>query len=208
MFIVQLALAQIPQKFSYQFVLRNTSGGVLVNKTISVRIGIHTGSLNGSEIYAETFSAKSSSEGVVTVNVGSGLVVLGTSLSNIAWEEGPYFLKTKVDVNGGSNFKLMAGREIMAVPYTFHSAVADTSTQAFNNNYNNVKNKPAIDENSTDDVLLTTNQTIGGIKTFTGTVSVPNPVGANDAANKAYIKELEARIQYLENWLKVASVIK
>jgi hypothetical protein len=40
---------------------------------------------------------------------------------------------------------------------------------------------------SADGVKLTVDQTIEGKKTFTGTVTVPQPVNAKDAATKAYV---------------------
>lgn len=41
-------------------------------------------------------------------------------------------------------------------------------------------------------VMLTTNQTIGGTKTFGGAVVVPTPLAATNAANKAYVDAADA----------------
>ncbi len=43
-------------------------------------------------------------------------------------------------------------------------------------------------------VLLTNNQTIAGDKTFTGIVTVPEPVNPTDAATKAYVDELRIMV--------------
>lgn len=60
-------------------------------------------------------------------------------------------------------------------------------------------NKPAnIDEDKTDDVNLSGNQTINGNKSFIGSVSVKTPVNNTDAVNKAYVDELALRIEALE----------
>jgi uncharacterized protein (TIGR02145 family) len=65
----------------------------------------------------------------------------------------------------------------------------------FNGSYTNLTSKPAnIDEDKTDDVALTGNQTIAGNKTFTGTTTVSTPVNATDAATKAYVIAIKESI--------------
>jgi uncharacterized protein (TIGR02145 family) len=51
----------------------------------------------------------------------------------------------------------------------------------------------------TDGVNTTGNQSIAGNKTFTGSVTVPSPVNANDAVTKAYVDALLTQIQQLQS---------
>ena len=61
--------------------------------------------------------------------------------------------------------------------------------------YNNISNKPVnLDEDKTDDVNLSGDQSIDGNKEFTGTVTVPSPMNDNDAATKAYIDLIRKQI--------------
>jgi len=65
----------------------------------------------------------------------------------------------------------------------------------FNGQYASLSGKPVnIDEDKTDDVTLTSNQSISGSKTFTGTTTVITPVNASDAATKAYVDALKETI--------------
>jgi hypothetical protein len=57
-----------------------------------------------------------------------------------------------------------------------------------------VVNKGNVDENSSDDLLLTGNQQIAGTKTFTQPVKVIAPVSANDAIRLQNLQSEEIKI--------------
>ena len=69
--------AQAPQKMSYQSVLRNTTGQLLVNQSVGLKISILQGSASGTVVYAETQSATTNAFGLISIQVGAGTVVLG-----------------------------------------------------------------------------------------------------------------------------------
>jgi hypothetical protein len=85
-------------------------------------------------------------------------------LSGIDWSAGPCFLKIETDPSGGSNYTITGVSQILSVPYTLHSKTAETSIDA---------------------VKITGDQTIGGIKTFNGSVIVNPPGNPDNAASKA-----------------------
>ena len=109
--------AQAPQKMSYQAVIRN-SGGVLVTSTsVGMKISIMQGSFT---VYSETQTASTNVNGLVSLEIGGGTVVLG-SFATINWAYGPYFIKTETDPTGGTNYTISGTSELLSVPYALFS---------------------------------------------------------------------------------------
>ena len=52
--------------------------------------------------------------------------MIGT-FSSINWANGPYFIQTEVDPNGGVNYSVMGVTELISVPYALYSANAQVS---------------------------------------------------------------------------------
>ena len=109
--------AQAPQKMSYQAVIRN-SGGVLVTSTsVGMKISIIQASFT---VYSETQTAITNVNGLVSLEIGGGTVVLG-SFATINWAYGPYFIKTETDPTGGTNYTISGTSELLSVPYALFS---------------------------------------------------------------------------------------
>jgi hypothetical protein len=116
--INQSIFAQAPQKMSYQAVIRN-SGGVLVTSTsVGMKISIIQASFT---VYSETQTASTNVNGLVSLEIGGGTVVLG-SFATIDWANGPYFIKTETDPTGGNNYTISGTSELLSVPYALFSA--------------------------------------------------------------------------------------
>ena len=131
------ANAQSPNKMSYQAVVRNTSNALITNAAIGVQISIVQGSANGSIVYSETHSATTNANGLTTVEIGAGGNQQG-DFSTINWSNGPYFLRSEIDPNGGVSYTIYSTSELLSVPYAKHASVADelstpiTETQGLN----------------------------------------------------------------------------
>src|SRR5687768_16080473 len=97
--------AQAPQKFSYQAVLRNTSGVILDNDAVGMRISIIQGALPGTAVYVETHTPTTNINGLVSLEVGTGTIVSG-NFATIDWQNGPYFIKTETDPTGGTTYTI------------------------------------------------------------------------------------------------------
>jgi len=121
-----ITFAQAPSKMSYQTVVRNSQGKLVVNKSIGVRISILQSTSTGTPVYVETHSTSSNANGLLTLEVGSGSVATGT-FSTIDWSQGPYFLKTEMDVNGGINYTISDVTEFVSEPYAMNSKNADNA---------------------------------------------------------------------------------
>lgn len=121
LFVLTLSISgQAPQKMSYQAVVHNNTGALLINQAIGMKVSILRDSTNGIPVYAETFNPTSNSNGLVTVEIGSGTVVSG-SFSSINWGMYLYFIKTEVDLTGGANYLISGVTQLLSVPYSLHS---------------------------------------------------------------------------------------
>ena len=115
------AHAQAPQKMSYQAVIRNVSNALVTSTPVGMRISIIQGSIFGPSVYVETQTPSTNANGLVSLEVGSGVVVSGTFVG-INWAAGPYFIKTETDPTGGTNYSIVGTNELMSVPYALFSA--------------------------------------------------------------------------------------
>jgi uncharacterized protein (TIGR02145 family) len=217
---------QVPEKMSYQAVIRNTDEQLVKNTAIGMQISILQSSVSGTAVYVERQFPTTNDNGLVTIEIGDGTIVLGT-FASIDWANGLYFIKTEIDINGGANYTITGTSQLISVPYALY---AKTSENGFSGDYNDLQNKPDltgwdenesddfsgnyfdlnnkplnIDEDKTDDVTITGNQTIGGNKTFSSTIiannginagnkvitNIADPVNLQDAATKAYVDALK-----------------
>jgi uncharacterized protein (TIGR02145 family) len=118
--IATLALAQVPQKFSYQSVIRNSGNQLIANQIVGIKISVLQGSANGTVVYAETHNPTTTANGLANLEIGGGNVLSG-NFANINWSNGPYFIKTETDVNGGNNYSISATQQLLSVPYAFRA---------------------------------------------------------------------------------------
>ncbi|MFM2285665.1 MAG: hypothetical protein RLZZ543_1162, partial [Bacteroidota bacterium] len=123
--------AQSPQKFSYQTVIRNSSNQLLVGQTVGIKISILQGSANGSEVYVETHTPQTNANGLASLEIGGGTLLSG-NFANINWANGPFFVKSETDPNGGNNYTITNTSQLLSVPYALYSNTANTATIASN----------------------------------------------------------------------------
>ena len=112
--------AQIPQAFKYQAAIRDTTGQVLQNKLISLRISILKGDVEGEEVYSEIHDVWTDQFGLVSLNIGQGLDV-SRDFSTIPWGEDTFFLQIEMDMDGAMNYHLLGTSQLMAVPYALYA---------------------------------------------------------------------------------------
>jgi hypothetical protein len=119
--IFQTANAQAPQKISFQAVVRNGSNALITSAPVGMKISILQGSATGTAVYVETQTPTTNSNGLVSLEIGTGIIVSG-SFSSINWANGPYFIKTETDPLGGNSYTISGTSELMSVPYALFSA--------------------------------------------------------------------------------------
>jgi uncharacterized protein (TIGR02145 family) len=120
-------LAQSPQKMSYQAVIRNSSGVLVTSSAVGMKISILQGSASGIIVYSETQTPAANANGLVSLEIGAGIVVNG-NFSTIDWSSGPYFIKTETDPSGGAAYSITGTNQMLSVPYAFFAATAGNNT--------------------------------------------------------------------------------
>jgi hypothetical protein len=120
------SIAQSPQSFKYQAVVRDNNGNVLVNKMVSIRTSILQSSTSGASVYTETQNIATNDFGVVAINIGQGNLISG-NFATINWGADIYFIKTEVDLTGGSNYQFMGTTQLMSVPYALYAEKSGAS---------------------------------------------------------------------------------
>jgi len=120
-----LCFGQTPEKMTFQGVIRDASNTLLSNQNIGMQISILQGSINGNSIYTETHNPVSNNNGLVNLEIGDGTVASG-NFSTISWSNGPFFIKTETDPNGGSSYSIIGTSQLMSVPFALHAKVAES----------------------------------------------------------------------------------
>lgn len=137
---IPMAHAQnIPSGISYQAVVRNSTSELLTNTNVGVRILIRQGSASGSIVYAETHETKTNVNGLLSFVIGEGNATQG-SFEAIDWSNGPFFVQTDTDPNGGSNYSISSTTQLLSVPFAYYAA---KSGNAFSGSYNDLSDVPS-----------------------------------------------------------------
>jgi len=112
--------AQAPEKMSYQAVIRDAGDMLVNNSNIGMQISILQGSADGTEVYKERHFPTTDANGLVTLEVGTGTIISG-DFTTIDWSDGPYFIKTETDLNGGANYTITGTSQLLSVPYAYYA---------------------------------------------------------------------------------------
>jgi uncharacterized protein (TIGR02145 family) len=103
---------------SHQAVIRNTSGEIVGNQDIGIQTSIIQGAPDGTVVYSESHLPQSNSHGLISFIIGQGTVVSG-QFNIIDWANGPYFIQTEADPEGGTNYTIAGTSQVFSVPYAF-----------------------------------------------------------------------------------------
>ncbi len=121
-------IAQPPEKVSYQAVVRDADNELVTNTSVGMQISVLQGTAtDGTPVFVERHFPETNENGLVSLEIGSGTEISGT-FDAIDWSNGPYFIKTETDLNGGSDYTITGTSQMLSVPYSLHAASADTVT--------------------------------------------------------------------------------
>jgi len=120
--------AQSPEEMSYQAVIRDASDNFVTSQTVGMQISILQGSISGTAVYVETQTPTTNANGLVSITIGSGIVLSG-SFASIDWTNGPYFIKTETAVKVPlTTYTITGTSQLLSVPYALHAKTAEKVT--------------------------------------------------------------------------------
>jgi trimeric autotransporter adhesin len=119
------AISQAPQKMSYQAVIRDVGGNLVVSKLVGMRITILKGALPGTVVYQETQTPTTNTNGLVTIEIGGG-----AGFDVINWGTGIHFIKTETDPSGGTNYTVSGTSQLLSVPYSLYAKDVQNNNDA------------------------------------------------------------------------------
>ena len=192
---VAVAMAQAPEKFTYQAVVRSASNSLVANAPVGVRVSILQGGVNGTLVYMETQTGVTNANGLITLQIGGGNVQQG-AFADIDWANGPFFLKSETDPNGGSNYSITTTQQMLSVPYALYSKEAGNG---FSGDYNDLVNVPQIPQIPAD--VSAFNNDAGYITDYTETDPQYNAWNKdyNDLINKPTIPTVPTYVSAFTN---------
>jgi hypothetical protein len=103
-----LLIAQSPQAFKYQAVVRNDAGEILAGHDVSFRISILQRGTADPAVYVETHDTATNKQGLVSLEIGNGSVVSGI-FTTINWGKDDYFIQVEIDDTCGFFHSLNPG---------------------------------------------------------------------------------------------------
>ena len=125
-------LAQAPQMFNYQAVLRNTDGQIIKDQNVSLKIEIVAMS-NESVVYTEIHSLTSNAFGLIQTHIGTGET--NENFAEIDWSIDNYKVQVSFDAEGNNNFTYLGENQLLSVPYAlFATSGGDKQQISINGN--------------------------------------------------------------------------
>ncbi len=121
-----IVFAQAPHGISHQAVMRDTENNLIVESPIGLKVSIRQGTHDGIAVYVETHNVMTNQNGLISYVIGDGDLVQGV-FQEIDWTDGPYWLETKADPDGGTNYTISGVSQFLSVPYALHSATAEVA---------------------------------------------------------------------------------
>ncbi len=126
-------MAQTPNQFKYQAVLRDAGGQIMADEAVTVDISILQGSASGTSVFDEQHNVTTTAQGLINLNIGSV-----ADLSVVDFSSDIYFVEISV------NDVVMGTSQLLSVPYALQAKEVE------NVDYSQITNTPLIPEDIAD----------------------------------------------------------
>ncbi len=112
--------AQVPEKINYQAVIRNSSGELVTNQDVGIKVSILDETSSGDVLYSEEHAVSTNAYGQVAIEIGDGTGAT-SDFGSIDWGINDKFLKLEVDIEGGTSYVPIGTSQMLSVPYAFYA---------------------------------------------------------------------------------------
>lgn len=129
--------AQIPEKMSFQAVVRNATNNLVTNQSVGVKISIIS-IVMGTENteFEETHTVTTNTNGLLSLQIGGGNTLSGAFSTAISSNAQSKNIKCEIDPTGGTNYIISTTTQLLSVPYAIKATTAATAN--FANDVNGV----------------------------------------------------------------------
>jgi hypothetical protein len=124
-------VSQAPDGIQFQALATDANGHPAAGRVIYVKDAIIAKTATGTIVYSETFKVTASSAGIFTIVLGKGTYAGGvSSIANIDWANGPFFLNLKIAVeptvptaswNVNNEYVDLGTSQFWSVPYALYA---------------------------------------------------------------------------------------
>jgi hypothetical protein len=115
-----LLKAQVPQKFNYQGIARDTKGNPMGKQTLGIKLSVLPTADATTPEYEEVQTITTNEFGLYTLQIGNGTAVTGT-MKEVKWETGNKYIKVAIDPQGGTNYADAGTTQLLSVPYAIYA---------------------------------------------------------------------------------------
>lgn len=121
-----------PQGISHRGTVYNTSGDLVTDSEVKIKISILDGSTSGTSVYTEIHTVHTNDKGQYSLNIGTVNPAPTPSFSSINWGHDLKFLKVEIDPTGiGTTFPISGTNQLMSVPYALYAL--NSQIKVYNN---------------------------------------------------------------------------
>jgi hypothetical protein len=168
-----------------------------------MQIEILQGGIAGTPVYTESFAPTTNTYGLVNLEIGTGTTT--DDFTTIDWANDTYFIRTSIDVTGGSSHAVMGTSQLMSVPYALHAKTAGSSII---DNVDDADNDPANEHNTSAQINGTDLEVTDGGGTVAADISslaTDVEVGAAIAASAALDLDTDPANE-LQDWTTLPGI--
>nr|NQU89333.1 hypothetical protein [Bacteroidota bacterium] len=145
-FLVSLSttlMAQSPQAFNFQTIVRNESGQVVPLQDVTLLFSIRQGDVAGEIIYQEQHIVATNSQGLISLAIGTGEVLVG-AFDQIDWQEGDFWLEEQIDSGNTGEFQVFGTVQFLSVPFAMHSSTSENSIRTMTTEERDALENPPV----------------------------------------------------------------